>query len=591
MRATSRDIQTWRQAPHPHDYATQGRTERIIASARVILSIAGFVTLWLDPTQPPRYANAFTFLAGYAAYSLALAALAWRTPLPPRWGVGVMHGIDLIVFTILIALFEGPAISPFFVFFVFSLFSATLRWNWQGCLWTAGAGIAAFAIVGLHEQEFVADEIVYLSVVAIVLAYMGAFEQQRRRQIAALGVWPPSEAQDLQTVVRNAIEYGAGILKTPRVVLAFEEAEEPGCYLAYLGGGQAFALTRESSLAMPDLVPAVLRDSSFLCPDLRAGQSSMLVAEAGGTTQWARGSVNAQLQLRFSIDSVLSVPLVGEDWVGRLFFLDAGRTTVDYLSLARVVGQQVGARLDHHYLVQRLQQAAVTQERMGLGRDLHDGLLQSLTGMALQVHSALRFLREHPLAAEARLATVQEQILSVQEHLLSFIGELRSAPPAGAAEAEDLRKSLRDMCQRVERQWGRPVSLQVCLDGALPSVLAQDVLHLAHEALANVVRHSGAAHVAVDVEATDTHVRLGITDDGHGFSFTGRFGLDELLRTQRGPVSIRERVLARHGQLLLTSSDAGVHLDIRLPRNGSPEAAPSGGTPSPSETVRRHHQG
>src|SRR5262245_53857448 len=160
----------------------------------------------------------------------------------------------------------------------------------------------------------------------------------------------------------------------------------------------------------------------------------MLVAEAGGVTQWARGSVNAQLQLRFSIDSVLSVPLVGEDWMGRLFFLDTGRTTVDDLSLARVVGQQVGARLDHYYLVQRLQQAAVTQERVGLGRDLHDGLLQSLTGMALQVHSALRFLREDPLAAEARLVTVQEQILSVQEHLLSFIGELRNALPAGAAK-------------------------------------------------------------------------------------------------------------------------------------------------------------
>ena len=195
MRATSRDLGL-RQPAHHQDYATQGRTERLIASARVILSLSGLITLWLDPTQPPRYESAYAFLAGYAVYSLALVALAWRNPLPSRWGVGVIHGIDLIVFTILIALFEGPAISPFFVFFVFSLFSATLRWNWQGCLWTAGAAIAAFAIVGLHEKEFVADEIVYLSVVAVVLAYMGAYEQQRRRQISALGAGPPSEAQD-----------------------------------------------------------------------------------------------------------------------------------------------------------------------------------------------------------------------------------------------------------------------------------------------------------------------------------------------------------------------------------------------------------
>src|SRR5262245_22534210 len=48
---------------------TQGRTERLIAGARVILSIAALVTLWFDPTQPPRYAGTYGFLGIYVLYS------------------------------------------------------------------------------------------------------------------------------------------------------------------------------------------------------------------------------------------------------------------------------------------------------------------------------------------------------------------------------------------------------------------------------------------------------------------------------------------------------------------------------------------
>src|SRR5262245_7800343 len=291
----------------------------------------------------------------------------------------------------------------------------------------------------------------------------------------------------------------------------------------------------------------------------------MLVAEAGGVTQWARGSVNAQLQFRFSIDSVLSLPLDVEDWVGRLFFVDTRRTTVDDLSLARVVGQQVRARLDHYYLVQRLQQAAVTQERMGLGRDLHDGLLQSLTGMALHVHSALRVLREAPQAAEARLLTVQEQILAVQRSLRNFIHDLKRVTPAGVTADSDLRRGLRDVCASVERQWSGQIGLQIDMEAELPAVLVHDTLHIAHEALVNAARHGGASRIGLEVRVTRAEVRMLVADNGRGFPFTGEYRLDELVRLARGPVSICERIAERRGDLLLTSDPGGARLDIRLP--------------------------
>ena len=571
MTASSRGTQQVSREAQRRDYSTQSRTERLIAGARVILSIAALVTLWFDPTQPPRYAIAYDFLGAYIVYSIALAALAWRTYMPSRWGVIVIHGVDLIVISILIALFEGPLISPFFVFFVFSLLSATLRWNWKGCLWTAGCALAAFTALGLYEGEFVFDEIVYLGVVAVLLAYMGAYEQQRRGQISALGAWPPGVAADLATVVREAIEYAASILNTPRVVFVLEEVEEPGCRLAYLTG-QVFELTREPTLSVQSVVAPGLRDGVFLCPDARTGQGIILMGDTREAIRWSRGSVDVHLQARFSMVSVLSVPLVGDGWMGRLFFLDTGRTTVDDLSLARVVGQQVVARLDRHYLLQQLQQAAIIQERMGLGRDLHDGLLQSLTGMALQVHSALRLLRETPHAAEVRLLTVQEQILAVQQSLRNFIRNLKREAPDDVTTGPDLRRGLRDVCESVERQWRGRVVLQVNgAEATLPTILVRDVLHIAHEALANSARHGGASQVTLDVQVTETDVRMLVVDDGRGFPFTGQYGLDELVRLKRGPASIKERILERRGQLVLTSSGTGARLDITIPREGAGE--------------------
>ena len=71
-----------------------------------------------------------------------------------------------------------------------------------------------------------------------------------------------------------------------------------------------------------------------------------------------------------------------------------------------------------------MRETAVTTERLRLARDLHDGVLQTLTGAALQLQTARRLLARDAAAAEERLSQVQRIIAAGQNDLRFFIQQL-----------------------------------------------------------------------------------------------------------------------------------------------------------------------
>lgn len=115
------------------------RSEGLIALGRLVLAAASLFATLLDPPESARHAErAYFFLAGYLAYALLLIPLAWRPRASLRPLGLITHLADLAAFTFLIQITEGPA-SPYFLYFMFSLLSATLRWQWRGTLWTSVA--------------------------------------------------------------------------------------------------------------------------------------------------------------------------------------------------------------------------------------------------------------------------------------------------------------------------------------------------------------------------------------------------------------------------------------------------------------------
>lgn len=206
------------------------------------------------------------------------------------------------------------------------------------------------------------------------------------------------------------------------------------------------------------------------------------------------------------------------------------------------------------------------EERQRLARDLHDGLLQTLTGISLQLETTQRLLADQDTdAARERLHAIQVVVLEEQRRLRGLIRQLKNPSPTAAATGWDACPS--ELAQKIELEWGLPVA--VSIRGAandLPANLAKEIYLLVCEALTNSARHAGATRAQADIAVEPDRICIRVQDNGRGFAFQGRYELAQLILLGWGPQSLVGRIAALRGQLILESSRAGSRLDMAVPR-------------------------
>jgi len=202
-------------------------------------------------------------------------------------------------------------------------------------------------------------------------------------------------------------------------------------------------------------------------------------------------------------------------------------------------------------------------ERLRLARELHDGLLQSLTGVTLQLEAALRLVEADPQGARAQIREIQEMVVDQQRELREWIETVRhpNQPTPACAELVAL---LTTLCSRVSR-WGPRVELVTHKLERIASPVADHVYRIIEEALSNVTRHAHARVARVEVRSCERTVRIVIADNGCGFPFRGRYNLAMLEARRLGPKSLKERVASLGGTLVLASTLSGSTLEIELP--------------------------
>ena len=560
----------------PALYAPTSRSERLIAAVRVVLAASSLFAVWLDPSEPARHAEvAYALLAAYLAYALGIALLAWLLDTPlERWRL-TTHLFDLAFFSLFVYFTSGPG-SPFTAYFVFSLVCATLRWGPRGTLWTAAFAVGTFLAIAiyfgevLHDADFQLHRSiirgVYLVVLAVLLGYLGAHEAQTRREMSALAAWPQGVAQGARELVGEVLRQARLVLDAPRVAMAWMEREEPWLHLA-IWDGEALTAAREPPETFEPPVAPELAAAGFFCHDLGAARPAVRQATPQGLGRFRGAPLHPALARRLGARGVLAVRLAGEMVEGRLFACDKPAMTADDLVLGEIVAAVVTARLDHFHLMARLREVAATEERIRLARDLHDGVLQSFTGIALRLAAARRRFEEAPGAALQALEEVQRLIALEQRDLRFFIEELKPSPPGPGGEPQGLAARLGELAQRVEREWDRRVELEAqALDGRLPEALGREVYHLVREALVNAIRHGDASEMRVRVEdAGAGRLSISVEDNGGGFPFAGRHSGEELAAMGAGPRTLRERVAALGGSLAVESGPQGARVLVELP--------------------------
>lgn len=555
-------------------HSPQSRAERFIAAGRVVLATSSLFAVWLDPTEPAKFARvAYSLLVAYVVYSSFIALLVWRSDDPAGRQRAITHAVDLAFFSLFIYFTAGPA-SPFTAYFVFSMVCATLRWQWRGVLWTAVASTGAYLAVAVFFAEVPLEDaiesyrliirVVYLGVIAVLLGYLGAHEERTRHEISRLAAWPRLVPQRLEPAVRALLEHAAGVIGAPSAVLAWVESEEPWLYLASWHRGE-FSWRRESPEVFDPLVAPPVDEGSFLCPEADS-PPTVLFRTAAGLARWRGLPLHPGLRELLGSAPVLGVRLRAGSFEGHLLLVGKTGMTSDDLLLAEAVAGMVAARLDSVYLTRSLTESAATEERIRLARDLHDGVLQSLTGVGLRLEGVRRLIEEDAGEAAEQVEELQHLLTLEQRDLRFFIEELKPQPLSSTGESAGLTRQVSDLVQRLELEWGLQVELATGgLEEEIPEGLEREIYHIVREAMVNAVRHGGASLVRVAIHVRGERITITVSDNGNGFPFEGSYSHAELVRRNLGPRTLRERVLALNGTVALDSSRSGARLEILLP--------------------------
>jgi signal transduction histidine kinase len=551
------------------DYTPHARAERLIAIGRFVLAFSSLVAVYLDPSTPERYqSTTYLLLLLYGVVAAIAVPIVWRQGFPSRRWQITSHVAELILFSVFVYLTEGPA-SPFFLYFVFSLFCATLRFTWRGILDTAIASLliyTAMAVVASFTTPSfdlgrVVIRVTYLAVISALLVYLGLHQHRLRSELSSLAAWPRELAARIDDVLRSTLSHAATVLGAQRVLLVWEESEEPWTYVA-VTSGDSFRIDRVAPGTFDATVGAGVANVSVLVRE-RPASCRVFDPRTSTISEEAGDPLGAGLRRTYDVSNGIVVFLGSETVSVRLIVPDVRTATPDDLALAHVVGRLVLATLEQYFFVQQMSSNASTEERLRISRELHDGIVQSLAGVGLRLH-ALRGEFEKDSHVAEQLGHVQAVLEHDQRELRSIVRELR--PHDTRDPMTMVQQELQRMRDRFPLEWGLEVEVEeVASSPRIPGPLAHELCRIVNESLSNAARHGGATQAFVDVAQDEDDIHIRVRDNGRGFPFTGRHDLAALETLGTGPRTLKERVRHLGGRMVVESSPRGATIDVSIP--------------------------
>ncbi len=369
--------------------------------------------------------------------------------------------------------------------------------------------------------------------------------------------------------LRELLEDLCAEFKTEGALLAYRDADLERIFLWQLKSG-------ESERLAPENLPATRADG-FLLDDLEASLCWNSLEGRGTGFGWDRRNAHrlkilpripGPTQSEFRIRNFLSVAFDQEDHpVGRIFLVNRrpGREPFmpEDLAWFEKIARHVSGPLENIFLLRHLRARAIEAERSRISRDLHDGILQTLLSIEIQLDVLRRKISTHPEQVESELTSLQQTVKNEGGELRHMVTDLRPL----RVQSADLVDLMRGFAERFRNESGLALDLLVdSVDLHAPDRVCREVFQIYREALNNIKKHAKASHVVVKLSQDDSRLALVVDDNGEGFSFAGRFTGDELDRLRLGPISIKERTRTVGGVLTVESNPGhGARLTIEVP--------------------------
>ncbi len=205
---------------------------------------------------------------------------------------------------------------------------------------------------------------------------------------------------------------------------------------------------------------------------------------------------------------------------------------------------------------------AVAAERQRISRELHDRVLQLLSGARLRAESSRRQLLDNRAALATELRAIEEGIDKAITEIRNLLTENqgRGELQAGTLERR-LKQELDIFCART----GFDLDFH-CAVGAhdLPLPIERELYFTLREGILNAVRHSRATELHLALTKTQQACEASLRDNGVGFDPASSSG-----SSHYGLKGMEERIRRIGGQLTIeTAPGKGTEIKITIPLEG-----------------------
>ena len=544
--------------------------ERQILFARPIFVLLALLAALEQPSSRQER-RSVSFLIAYLVLALVITQIerllrrrSWHLPL----------AFDLLALGYF--MFISPSTVPVWFPYMFICYAAGIRWGFDLTLPLAGALSLTLVLLTAVKGEIHWMRVVaWLGLTAATfaggagLAFLG---DRNKRFASRIDFFSRINAtmqvdQGLAESLRLFLEELGATFDAEQALLLYRDADLERIFLWRMKTGQNDRL-------IPESLP-FSRTDGFLLDDMDATLCWNSLVGPGSGFGWDRrdgGTIKNLPRLpgpvlqEFKIYSLLTVSFDQRGQpTGRIFLLN-GRKPFQKQDLAGLesIAQHIGPALENIFLLRHLRARAIEAERSRIARDLHDGILQTLLSIEIQL-DVLR--RKVPGAGTEQavnaLANLQQTVKNEAADLRQTVTDLRPL----RVQSADLVDLMRGFAERYRNE--STIALDLLVDSTqlrAPDRVCREIFQIYREALNNIKKHAKASHVVVKLSQDDSRLVLVVDDNGEGFSFAGRFTADELDRLRLGPISIKERSRTVGGILTVESNPGhGARLTIEVP--------------------------
>jgi len=544
---------------------------------------------WVLPLgdTPARYDLGLELLLAYVATSLVLVLwlhVRWPGREPGRKFGMWAQAID-VGWPALICLSVETQNSLYFVLFLFAIIAASFRWGFIETLSTSLVSAALLLLQAVAEAHKLAilprwvfapiepsRLLLRCGFLVISGTLLGCLAETDKEMGAEIWL-----ATDLLAVARVGNRFSAVLqdvlLEFGRVFRCQSVYE----VVAQGSNGRAFkwliSSLDEPSIRLQEIAPSERWNEllsayphTFYVKRGRGSGCSMTAIDEEGR-HLERSQIKHYEMPMVNADSLLVVGHeLGRDWAGRMVLLNPklGPDREHELRFAQSVMRQVAPALYSVYLFRAFLSRAEASERARVARELHDGAIQALIGIEMQVDVLRR--RSANRAVESELERVQGLL---REEVLNLRELMQSMRPVDIGPHQ-LLDFLAGLVERFSRDTGIAVRFISELEEVkLPAATCNELVRVVQESLVNIRKHSEAQSAVVRFGSQNGSWKLVINDDGHGFDFAGRLTMSELDGIRRGPAIIKERVRSVGGEMVIESTPGqGSRLEITIPQKG-----------------------